>query len=177
MFHLKPTTVLFKAPSLPSPLCRPKHPVKVHVWAGISLQGRTGVCIFDGIMDRWLYTDILQQTLLPFVKDVYGRQHRFMQDNDPKHTSNYAKEFMESHSIYWWKTPPESPDLNPIENLWHELKEYIRREVKPRTKDQLVQGILAFWETVSVPKCVKYIRHLKKVFPRVIELQGDATGY
>ena len=30
---------------------RPKHPVKVHVWAGISCHGPTGVCIFDGIMD------------------------------------------------------------------------------------------------------------------------------
>ena len=44
----------------------------------------------------------------------------------------------------------ESPDLNPIENLWHELKEYIRREVKPQTKDQLINGIEAFWSTVDV---------------------------
>ena len=46
-------------------------------------------------------------------------------------------------------TPPESPDLNPIENMWHELKEYIRREVKPRTKDELVEGIKEFWGLVS----------------------------
>ena len=31
--------------------CRPKHPVKVHVWAGISMRGRTGICILDGMMD------------------------------------------------------------------------------------------------------------------------------
>ena len=59
-----------------------------------------------------------------------------MQDNDPKHTSVYAKEFMESHQINWWKTLTESPDLNPIENLWHEMKEYNRREVKPMMKEQ-----------------------------------------
>ena len=41
--------------------------------------------------------------------------------------------------MYWWQTPPESPNLNPIENLWHELKEYIRCEIKPRTKDELVK--------------------------------------
>ena len=29
---------------------RPKHPSKVHVWAGISKRGSTGICIFDGIM-------------------------------------------------------------------------------------------------------------------------------
>jgi transposase len=61
--------------------------------------------------------------------------------------------------------PAESPDLNPIENLWHELKEYIRREVKPRTKEQLIDGIEAFWTTVSLDKCRKYIRHLRKVIP------------
>ena len=100
-----------------------------------------------------------------------------MQDNDPKHTSRYAAAFMVRNGINWWKTPPESPDLNPIENMWHELKEFVRREVKPKTKDELVNGITAFWNTVDVAKCTRYIRHLRKVIPRVIELKGDATGY
>ena len=67
--------------------------------------------------------------------------------------------------------------MNPIENLWHEMKEFIRREVKPHTKDQLVKGIHRFWSTVNGEKCWKYIRHLDKVIPKVIELQEAATGY
>ncbi len=67
--------------------------------------------------------------------------------------------------------------MNPIENLWHELKEFLRREVKPRTKDELIGGILKFWETVDVAKCQKYIGHLRKVVPRVIELNGGPNGY
>ena len=67
--------------------------------------------------------------------------------------------------------------MNPIENLWHELKEYMRREVKPRNKEQLVSGINQFWTTVTVRKCFRYIGHLQKVLPRVIEKNGDATGY
>ena len=63
--------------------------------------------------------------------------------------------------------------MNPIENVWHELKEYIRREVKPRTKQQLVNGIHHFWTTVDA----RYIQHLNKVIPKVIEVNGDATGY
>ena len=156
---------------------RPKHPTKVHVWAGISTRGRTGICIFDGIMDRFVYVEILEKTLLPFVRDVYPDSHRFMADNDPKHTSLHARDFLSSNNLVWWRTPAESPDLNPIENIWHELKEYIRREVKPLLKDELVQGINRFWDTVDVPKCKKYIGHLKKVMPKVVEENGEPTGY
>ena len=38
----------------------------------------------------------------------------------------------------------QSPDLNSIENLWHELKEYIRHEVKCTTKRELIDGELQF---------------------------------
>ena len=147
------------------------------MWAGISKRGRTGICIFDGIMKKELFVSILEGTLLPFIKDVYPDSHKLMQDNDPKHTSGYAKEWMDANGVNWWKTPAESPDLNPIENLWHELKEYIRREAKPKTKDQLIQGIEDFWGTVDKNKCLKYIGHLRKVIPKVIEVEGAATGY
>ena len=154
-----------------------KHPVKVHVWAGISKRGATGVAIFDGIMNAPLFLRILDQTLLPFLKSTFPDGHRFQQDNDPKHTSKLAEKWFADNGVNWWKTPAESPDLNPIENLWHELKEYIHRVVKPDTKDELVKGILAFWETVSVEKCRCYISHLRKVIPRVVEVQGEASGY
>jgi len=124
-----------------------------------------------------LFISILDATLKPFIAARYPRGHRFMQDNDPKHTSKLSKKYIADNQINWWKTPPESPDCNPIENLWHEGKEYIRREVKPKTKQELVDGLVAFWETVDMAKCQKYIRHLKKVLPKVIELNGAATGY
>lgn len=100
-----------------------------------------------------------------------------MQDNDPKHRSNLAKDFFEANQINWWKTPAESPDLNPIENLWHELKEYVRREAKPKTKEELINAIKGFWKTVGVNKCRRYIRHLRKVIPKVVEVEGEPTGY
>ena len=144
---------------------------------GISRKGATQVCIFEGTMDRFLYVEILKQTLLPFIESTYPASHQSMQDNDPKHVSAYARDFMVEKGVHWWKTPAESPDLNPIKNLWHELKEFIRREVKPKTKQELVKGIEKFWGRVTVEKCNKYINHLRKVIPRVIELEGHATGY
>ena len=117
-------------------------------------------------MDATFYITVLRNDLLPFIQSTCPDSHRFMQDNDPKHTSKKAAEFLQ---VNWWKTPPESPDLNPIENPWHELKEYVRREIKPSNE--------LFWNTVDTYKCCKYINHLRKVVPRVIELEGAATGY
>ena len=119
-------------------------------------------------MDQSLYIEILDKTLLPFVENVYLDEHRLMADNDPKHTSRATVKFLEDNSIYWWRTPAEFPDLNPIENLWH---------IKPKRKEELIDGILKFWDTVDVAKCSRYIRHLIKVIPKVIELEGAATGY
>lgn len=100
-----------------------------------------------------------------------------MQDNDPKHTSRVAQAFYARSGINWWRTPAESPDCNPIENVWHELKEYIQREVKPTNKQDLVDGIARFWLTMEIHKCCRYIDHLQKVLPRVIEKGGEATSY
>ena len=65
---------------------KPKHPLKVHVWAGISRHRATKICIFDGNMDDELYCNILQTTLVPFINETLP-DHRFMQDNDTNHTS------------------------------------------------------------------------------------------
>ena len=100
-----------------------------------------------------------------------------MQDNDPKHSSNITKEWLQNKSVNWWKTPAESPELNPIENLWYELKEYVRREIMPKTKEELIDGIQQFGGTVDQAKCNKYIGYLRKVIPKVIKLDGSATGY
>ena len=102
------------------------------------------------------------------IEKLYPNRHRFIQDNDPKHTPAWTKQFFIDNGVTWWCTLPGSPDCNPIENLWHELKEHLRREVKPRSKE-LTQGILSFWEAVDVTKCCHYINHLSKVLPKMIE--------
>ena len=158
---------------------KPKHPFKVSVWAAISKRGASPILVFTGIMEKTYYSNaIVRDTLAPFVREAFGKSsHRFMQDNDPKHTSNLGKETILKNKINWWKTPPESPDLNPIENFWHELKHNLRSNVKPRNKDQLIKGIEDFWSTVTPEKCRKYIGHIQRVLPVVVERQGKASGY
>ena len=148
----------------------------MHVWVGISRKGRTGICVFERIMNGPVYIEILDKTLTQFLNNVYPEKHRFFQDNDPKHVSRCAQNYYQQNNINWWKTPAESPDANPIENLWHELKEHVRR-TKPKNKQQLINTILQFWGTVDKAKCNKYINHLNKVIPKIIEMEGAATGY
>ena len=85
-----------------------------------------------------------------------------MKGDDPKHTSADA---IEDKGINWWQTPPESPDLIPIRNLWCELKEFIRRVLKPRTRERLIDGIKQLWKTVDVTKC-------QKIYWKVIPTKG-----
>ena len=129
---------------------------------------------FASLKHAWMQW---QKTLLPVIEKLYPNGHRFVQDSDPKHTSVWAQQFFQDKEINWWRTPPESPDCNPIENFWHELKEHLRREVKPRNKEELIQGIVSFWETVDVAKFSKYINHLAKVLPEVVECEGGPSGH
>ena len=109
--------------------------------------------------------------------ELFTDGHRLMQDNDPKHTSLLGKETMASNAINWRKTPPESPDLNPIENLWHQLKDHLRRRVKPRNLEDLLGGIAEFWKLLTPDKCVRYIDHIQRVLPAVVEREGRASGF
>ena len=128
-------------------------------------------------MDAAMYVAILKKTRKPFIDEVSPDNHRFMQDNAPTHTLRLALKFFTENGINWWKTPPETPDCNPIENVWHEMKEYLSREIKLTTKEELIDGIHSFWRTVDAAKCTKYIRHLRRVLPRIIEVQGAATSF
>ena len=88
-------------------LPKPKHPLKIHVWAAISKRGASAIRLFEGIMDSEFYTEsILGDTLLPFINIKFPDGHRFQQDNDPKHTSKRAKSFMTDHGINWWNNWP-----------------------------------------------------------------------
>ena len=62
---------------------RPKHPCKVHVWAGISWKGLMAAEFF------------IKRFLIPFIRCTYPSGHYFMQDNDPIHIPPCTRELKE----------------------------------------------------------------------------------
>ena len=154
-----------------------KHPFSFLVWGGISKHGATPLLIFNGIMDSIFYQEyILRQQFLPFANLIYPGCHRLYQYNDPKHTSKSTQKFMEQKGINWWRSPAESPDINPIENVWHEMKVFCTKQ-RPKNKADLEGALHAFWATVDVKKCQSYISHIHTVMPVVVQKNGDVSGY
>lgn len=135
------------------------------------------MAIFTGIMTATRYTKILDAALLPFTQEVFSSGYRFQQDNDPKHCANFTRDYFRTNDVNWWPTPAESPDLNPIENVWGSMKEYLRNYYKPQNLEDLKRGIKEFWKKLTPSVCTRYINHMQKVMPVVVKKEGGPSGY
>ncbi|XP_064417187.1 transposable element Tcb1 transposase [Latimeria chalumnae] len=155
---------------------RPKHPYKIHAWGAISKRGPGPLVVFTGTLRKGFFQEeIIRKVVVPYISWEFPDGHHFFQDNDPKHTASAS--LIASQGTNWVRTPPESPDMNPIEMVWHSLKHYIRRVAKLTTKIELQWGIEEFWRTkLTMRACQRYIGHLGKVIHEVVERKGLPTG-
>ena len=94
----------------------PKNRTKIFAWGGFCATGKTSLFCFQEIMTGPFYVEILQKHL-PEIQQMLGCVWRFQQDNDPKHTSAVAREFLQANMPEVIDWPSNSPDINPIENL------------------------------------------------------------
>ncbi len=127
-------------------------------------------------MDGPYYVQILQDHLLPRANKQFGRRWRFQQDNDPKHTSRVAKYFLDRHipeTIDW---PSNSPDLNPIENLWAIIKHRVEKR-RPRDLTELQRFLHEEWEVIDKTILMNLIASMKDRCLAVIKSKGERICY
>ena len=72
--------------------------------------------------------------------------------------------------------PSQSPDLNPIESLWYDLK-MAEHERNPSNLKELEQFLQEEWKQIPVERCAKLIDTYPKRLAAVIAAKGGSTKY
>lgn len=149
----------------------------VMVWGCISTMGVGNLVFIDTIMDKNVYLNLLKNNLHQSAENMGIRDSfKFYQDNDPKHKARIVQEFLLYACPKVLHPPPQSPDLNPIENLWDELDRKIH--VHPiRSKDELKLRLQEEWARITSEYLKKIIYNMPKRLRDVIKQNGYATKY
>lgn len=130
-----------------------------------------------GIMDRFIYKDILENVMLPFAEEEMPLRWIYQHDNDPKHTAKVVKNWFQQQNIRVLQWPAQSPDLNPIENLWEIVNRKIRRQSTYSNKHQLFSALSAAWKEISPDIINNLIASMPRRCAAVIKNNGNATKY
>lgn len=148
----------------------------VMVWGCFTSSGVGPIIQINGKMTGEMYKDILDTHLNRDYADNLPLAWIFQQDNDPKHCSRVVKSWFESNSIRVLEWPAQSPDLNPIENLWGIIKRSVAAR-KPMNKASLWEIIQQEWNKITPSQCAALVGTMSKRCAEVIRQRGFPTKY
>src|SRR5262249_57520321 len=107
-----------------------------------------------------------------------GSEVRCQQDNEPEHRGKRTKECLEDNRIRVLDWPAQSPDLNPMEHLWEEVKRRMGRLSKePCSKKELWDRLQDVWNNIEPSVCTKLIDSMPARVQAVLDAKGWYTRY
>jgi len=149
----------------------------IMVWGCFSWAGVGNLVKIDGIMTADVYIDIINENLEEsLLKLGIEDNYIFQQDNDPKHTAKKSKAFFHSCRIKQLEWPPQSPDLNPIENLWAILDNRINKS-GITNKNSYFEAVQLAWENLDPQHLKNLIESIPRRLQKVIEAKGGHINY
>ncbi|KAK3561430.1 hypothetical protein QTP86_002543 [Hemibagrus guttatus] len=120
---------------------------------GLDQSGPGRPAVINGTMNSAVYQKILKDNVRPSVCDLkLKRTWVLQQDNDPKHSSKSTSEWLKKNKMKTLEWPSQSPDLNPIEILWHDLKKVVHAR-KPSNVAELQQFCKDEWAKIPPKRC------------------------
>lgn len=155
--------------------------ISVMFWGSFSRLGVGPLVAVDGTMNASTYIEILSEYLIPEIrtaKNDYGVDLVFMQDNAPCHKAHSVMDFLASNGVETIDWPPQSPDLNPIENLWAIVKS--RRAKKfgvPTNRNDLIEQIFEIWDGLEPELITNLIESIPNRLKLCSKGKGKATKY
>jgi hypothetical protein len=154
-----------------------KHDKKIMVWGCFAAHGVGNFYRVKGIMNKEQYHQILIRQMVPSAKKLFpDGDYMFQHDNDPKHTAKIIDKYLKNKNILTLEWPSQSPDLNPIENLWNILDKQLE-DRNSSNEDELFQVLEVGWKSLST----EFLKNLVESMPRrcqaVIDNEGLPTKY
>ncbi len=154
-----------------------KFPQSVMIWAAMSSAGVGPLCFLKSTVKAAIYQEILEHFMLPSSDKLYGdADFIFQQDLAAAHTAKGTKSWFNDHGVTVLDWPANSPDLNPIENLWGIVKRKMR-DTRPNNADELKATVKETWASIPPQQCHKLITSMPRRIETVIKAKGAPTKY